>query len=156
MPCLKKIDLPNRGTAENGIRLRSSLQIDWPMTMVASRPLQFLNKLSAAVPLWPWKSALFRNIQEDMAKRFLGMGELKFSFVTPSTQNAITVPREIYWINSSKAEFNNKDLGKPVKRDQNPMIGNVPLPIRPVFMVGEAHAKIKDSEEYTKTRQEVK
>ncbi|MDQ4076252.1 MAG: hypothetical protein M3220_08395 [Chloroflexota bacterium] len=37
----------------------------------------------------------------------------------------------------------------------NPTIGDVPLPTRPTFVIGQAHARIKDREEYRRTRERV-
>ncbi len=143
-------------TASNELHVRmESPHLEWRMQMQASPPLRFLNVLLDSVSLEQWRSARFRQIQEYFSKRFLGMGDLKFAFVTPSGQETITIPKQIYFITSAKVEFNGRDLGHPVKLEQNPTIGQVPLPVRPVFMVGEAHATINNPVEYERTRKMV-
>jgi hypothetical protein len=48
------------------------------------------------------------------------------------------------------------DLGEPVRLPTNPDIGGIPLPTRPTFVIGQAHARIKDPEEYRRTRTSVR
>lgn len=57
--------------------------------MTAPLPLRVLNALSAALPLWTWKPALLLRVREWVAKWLLAMGDLRFSFVTPSGHNNV-------------------------------------------------------------------
>jgi hypothetical protein len=126
------------------------------MSMTASPFLRVLNVLNAALPLWIWKLAVQRRIGEWMAKRLLAMGDIPFSFVTPSQQDAILIPRRIVFIDSSEAVWEGHDLGEPVRLQANPTIGGIPLPTRPTFVIGQAHARILDRTEYRRTRESVR
>jgi hypothetical protein len=124
----------------------------WTMTMAAPGGLRFLNRLSALLPLWTWKPSPLLRIREWVARRFLGMGKLRFSFLTPSGQAAVIMPEQLFFIESSKAVLEGEDLGQPTRLSENPTIGGTPLPTRPSFVIGQAHARIKDPEEYRRTR----
>lgn len=123
--------------------------------MTAPALLRALNVVSAALPLWTWKPGPLLRIREWMAKRVLGMGDLRFSFITPSRQSAVIMPERIYLIQSSQATLEGTDLGQLTRLSANPTIGGVPLPTRPAFVIGQAHARIKDPDEYRRTRESV-
>lgn len=55
----------------------------------------------------------------------------------------------------SKALFDGQDLGKPVRVEQNPVIGSFNLPARPVFAEGRAYFQILDIQEYRRLRREL-
>ena len=139
-------------------RLRVELEepdLEWTMEMSAPWTLHRLNAASAALPLPVWKMSPALHLGEWMAKRWLDLGDLRFSFETPSGQSAAIIPQEIFFIRSSEARLQGKDLGQPVRLPENPEIGSVALPKRPVFMIGHAFARILDAEEYRQMRRAV-
>jgi hypothetical protein len=81
---------------------------------------------------------------EWIAKRFLDMDDtIRFTITTPSEQDAILIPARQYFIESSEAIWEDQNLGTPVHLDKNPTIGGVPLPTRPILVIGEAHARTR-------------
>lgn len=101
-------------TGPNQLRVEMERpRLVWTMSMTAPALLRALNLVSAALPLWTWKPSPLLRIPEWMAKRFLGMGDLRFSFITPSRQNAVIMPERIYLIESSRATLEGADLGQP-------------------------------------------
>ena len=158
-PALKHAELTHidvTWTGRNDLRVEmEEPRLVWTMSMTASALLRALNALSAGLPLWTWKPLPLLRIREWMARRFLGMGDLRFSFVTPTQQDAVIMPERIFLIESSQATLEGRDLGHPIRLSTNPAIAGVPLPTRPAFVVGQAHARIKDPEEYRRTRESV-
>jgi len=152
---LTSIELTWTGPNELRVEMERP-RLVWTMSMTAPPLLRALNALSAEQPLWTWKPAPLLWIREWIAKQFLAMGDLHFSFVTPSGQQAIIMPEQIFFIDSSEEVLEGDDLGQPVRLDLNPTIGEVPLPKRPTFMIGQAHARIKDPEEYQRTQERVR
>ncbi|MBW3672123.1 MAG: hypothetical protein KY432_10690 [Acidobacteria bacterium] len=59
------------------------------------------------------------------------MGDLRFSFLNPRDQSAVVMLEQMFFIDNSDAKLNGKDLGQPVRLEQNPTIGDVALPTRP-------------------------
>lgn len=159
-PALRHADLTSielTWTGPNDLRVEMEApRLMWTMSMTASPLLRPLNAVSAALPLWTWKPAPLLRIREWMAKELLGMGDLRFSFVTPSGQNAVIMPEQIFFIDASEAVWEGRDLGDPVRLTTNPTIGGVPLPSRPAFVIGQAYARIKDRKEYRRTREEIR
>lgn len=124
----------------------------WTMSMTASPFLRVMNAVSGSLPLWSWKPAPLLRVRRWMA-RLLGMGDIRFSFEMPSGQAATIMPERIFFIESSKALLEGQDLGEPVRLGENPSIGGIPLPARPTFAIGQAHMRIRDHEEYRRTRE---
>jgi hypothetical protein len=159
-PALKHTELTRiniRWTGPRDLRVEmNDPPLSWTMTMNATPLLRSLNPLSRSMPLSTWRHTPSLKLREWMAKQLLGMGDIHFSFTTPSGHQAIIMPEQNFFISDSKAILKNQDLGHPVKLEKNPTIGKVPLPVRPVFIIGQSHAKIKDMEEYRETKEALK
>jgi len=158
-PALKHAELNQIGiewTGPNDLRIEmQDPPLIWTMTMAESPLLRMLNPASASMPLHSWRGATSLRLREWMARHMMGMGNLRFSFLTPSGQQAIIMPQQSFYITGSRANLKGLDLGHPVHLKINPTIGNIALPRRPVFMVGQAHAKIKNTDEYHSSRNRV-
>lgn len=142
-------------TGPNELRVEmEEPQLEWTMTISAPVLLKGLNAVSSVLPLWSWKPASLRRVREWIAERFLGMGDLRFSFIMPSSHDTIIMPEEVFFIEESDAELNGRSLGDSVRLKTNPTIGDVPLPTRPTFVLGQAHMQITNPAEYRRTREE--
>lgn len=128
----------------------------WTMSVSASPLLRKANAVSASLPLWTWKPKPLLWPREWMARRLLHMGDLEFSFRTPSGHDTVIMPEEVYFITKSEAILDGDSLGVPVGLDTNPTIGDVPLPTLPSFVIGQAHMRITDADEYRRTRERVR
>jgi hypothetical protein len=140
-------------------RLRVEMErprLTWTMAITASPLVRVLNAASAALPLWTWKPAPLLRLREWMANRLFDEGDLRFSFVTPSGHDTTIMPEQMLFIKASEAVWDGQDLGTPVRLDANPTIGGIPLPKRPTFVIGQAHMRTPDREEYKRTRQQAR
>lgn len=132
-----------------------SPSLTWTMSVSAPPALLVLNAVSATLPLWTWRVQALLNMRAWIARRLLGMGDLQFSFVTPTHRDAVIIPERIYFIESSDAVLDGESLGEPVRLDANPTVGDVPLPTRATFVIGQAQVRIVDHEEYEETRRKI-
>src|SRR5262245_9355128 len=129
--------------------------LEWSMSMRSTRLLDVVNALSARMPLWTWKPAPLVALRNWMARRLLGMGDVQLSGRMPSGHVGTLMPQQMYFISEARAVLEGRDLGRPTHVAENPRIGGVPLPARPVFAVGQAHWRIVDPDEYRRTRAEL-
>jgi hypothetical protein len=150
---LADVDVTWTGPNELRVEMEEP-RLVWTMTMSAPLPLRGLNAMSSLLPLRSWKPAPLLRVREWMAKRFLGMGDLRFSFTMPNGHDTVIMPEEVFFIGESEAVLNGCSLGEPVRLETNPTIGDVPLPIRPTFVLGQAHMRITNPEEYRRAREE--
>jgi hypothetical protein len=125
--------------------------LDWTLSVHASPALAALNAVSAVMPLATWRPATLRRVRERMAHA-LGMGQLRLSGGMPSGHVGTVMPQRMYYVDHAQATLDGVDLGRPCRTDQNPMIGDLPLPSRGVLVVGQAMWQIRDPIEFNRTR----
>jgi hypothetical protein len=124
----------------------------WTMTIAAPLPLRVMNVVSARLPLASWRPPALLRAREWIARRLLGMGDIRLSGTMPSGHVGILMPQRIYFIAAASAVLDGRDLGAPVRVPENPTIGEVTLPARPTFAIGQAHWRIVDHAEYERQR----
>jgi hypothetical protein len=129
-------------------------QLEWTVRMKEPAIFHLLNKVNNALPFWTWKSSLLLKMREWIAQ-WLGMGKIKLSGKMPSGHFGILMPQRMFPIDWARVSINEIDLGTPVKVRPNPKIGEVPLPARGVFAIGQAHWEIINEKEYRDTRAEL-
>jgi hypothetical protein len=127
--------------------------LDWSLTASSTRLLDFLNGISAAMPLSTWRPRSLVRARERLA-RALGMGHLEMSGVMPSGHSGTLMPTQMYLVDDSRATLDGVDLGRPVSLQENPRIGEVALPARGVLAIGQAVWEILNRTEYERTRAE--
>lgn len=131
-------------------------RLAWTMTVSAPLHRGMLFAADASLPLWTWRRGPLLRLREWMTRRLLDIGDVRLSFTTPSGHDTVFVPEEEYAITESEAVLDGRSLGEPVRLDENPTIGDVPLPTRPSFVVGQVHLRIEDLDEYERTRERVR
>jgi len=141
------------GPADLAIRMDQP-ELIWTVHMRETRALSVLNRISGALPFWSWQHEALLKPREWVA-RLLGLGTLHLAGVMPSGHFGILMPQQMYFVERSHALLDGQDLGSPARASRNPMIGDVPLPARGVFAVGQAHWMIRDPEEFARTRAEL-
>lgn len=151
---LATIDVVWTGPSEVRIEMDEPSLV-WTMSLRAPSFLHALNAVNARLPLWTWRPDPLLRIREWIAKRFLGMGNVRFSFTSASGHETTIMPQEVYLVDDASATFEGDDLGDLVRLETNPTIGGVPTPKRPVFVFGQAHMGILDPEEYRRSRERV-
>jgi hypothetical protein len=148
-----KIDLIWRGPMELMIKINYP-QLEWTVRMKEPLLLSLVNKLSKRMPLWTWKYHVLLRPREWMARAF-GIGTIKLAGHMPSGHLGILMPQRMYFIDGASVKLQGVDLGTPVRVRPNPRIGDVPLPARGIFAIGQAHWEILDEVEYLRTKAEL-
>jgi hypothetical protein len=127
-------------------------------TIAAREPamLRVLNAASPRLPLRTWRSAGLVRARELLARRLLGLGDIRLSGTTPSGHDGIFMPARMYLIDETTAVLAGEDLGRSTRVSPNPRIGDVALPARGVLAMGGAAWEILDHDEYARTCAETK
>ena len=126
--------------------------LDWTLTATETPLLRALNAISARLPVWTWRPRWLLRARELLARRVLGMGDLKMRATMPSGHVGTLMPQRMYLIDDATATLDGIDLGHPAHASPTPDIGGFPLPARGVLAVGQAAWPILDRDEYTRTR----
>lgn len=128
--------------------------LEWTLTATETRPLRFLNSMSAAMPLASWRWPPLIRMRERLAG-MLGMGRLQLSGTMPSGHAGTLMPQRMYYVDTSRAILDGIDLGRPARLEVNPKIGEVALPARGVLAIGGGVWRIRDHAEYDRTRSQM-
>lgn len=118
--------------------------LDWTLTARQTPMLRAMNAISPRLPLGSWRSPRFVRAREVMARRALGLGDIRMSGTMPSGHAGILMPERMYFIDDSTAVLEGEDLGRPTQVTPNPDIGGVPLPARGVLAIGQGAWQILD------------
>ncbi len=144
-------------TAPNDLRVEvDDPALEWTLSMGAQSPLRALNAVNAALPRWTWRVDALVRLREWVARHYLEYGDIRLSFTTASGHETVLLALENYRIDTTTARLEGRSLGEPVSLDENPTIGDVPLPSAPSFVFGEAHAAIRDEAEYRRAKERVR
>ena len=128
--------------------------LDWTLTATETGLLRALNAMSARLPIWTWRPRVLLRARELLARRVLGMGDLRMSGTMPSGHTGTLMPGRMYFIDDSTATLGGTDLGHAARVTLTPDIGGFPLPARGVLAIGQAAWPILDHDEYARTRRE--
>ena len=128
--------------------------LEWTLTAREPAPLRALNGMSARLPVWTWRPRALLRAREVLARRVMGMGELRMSGTMPSGHTGTLMPQRMYFIDDSTASLGETDLGHAARVNPTPDIGGFPLPARGVLAIGQAAWPILDHDEYARTRRE--
>jgi hypothetical protein len=147
-----RISLSWEGPASLRVTLDAP-KLDWTLTARTTPLLTALNAVSARLPLATWRPPPLVHAREHLAHA-MHLGRLQMSGVMPSGHTGTLMPQRLYFIDESRATLGGVDLGRPVRLDDNPRIGDVALPARGILAIGQALWKILDPVEYERTRAE--
>ncbi|MET9887943.1 hypothetical protein ABZZ20_33390 [Streptomyces sp. NPDC006430] len=145
-----RIQLAWTGPASLRVTMDSP-SLDWTLTARSTPVLTVMNAVSSALPLATWRPRLLLRSRELMA-RALGLGSVQMAGVMPSGHTGTLMPERMYYIADARAVLDGVDLGRPVRLNRNPRIGEVPLPARGILAIGQAAWQIRDRAEYERTR----
>ncbi|HLZ25801.1 MAG TPA: response regulator transcription factor [Chloroflexota bacterium] len=111
--------------------------LSWTVSIGRAPLLGLLNRRSERLTDNPQPSARTLKAREWIARRLLGMGrDMRLAGPTPNGYESVLLPRQLFFLRASHAVLEGIDLGTPVRLPDNPMLGTVPLPARPAFVVG--------------------
>jgi len=148
-----KISLRWTSNSELHIKMEE-LELEWTIKMYEPFYLHLINAVSKRMPLWTWKPSSLLKFREWMAS-LLGVGKIKLKGFMPSGHLGTLMPQRMYFIKATQLKLNGVDLGHEVHVYPNPKIGDVPLPARGIFAIGEAYWEIIDFGEYYQTKREL-
>ncbi|MDX1658397.1 MAG: hypothetical protein R3343_06225 [Nitriliruptorales bacterium] len=129
-------------------------ELRWRLEVEETWLLRVLNALHAPLPLGTWRHRALVAVRERLLK-ILGLGAVSLSGEAPTGVHLVAALREMFWVSTSTAVLDGRDLGAPTVLEDCPTIGGWPLPRRGVLAVGEAHATTPDREEYRRLRRRV-
>lgn len=107
--------------------------LDWTFTAATTPVLAAVN---AVLPVVNRHRGLMVSAG-DLLARVLGMGRFTMSMTAPSGHRGTLLPSSMFFVERARAQLEGHDLGRPVRSEQSPRIGDVHLPARAVLATGQ-------------------
>lgn len=126
-------------------------ELVWTASMADSSLVDVVNAISTTVPEALARTRPLTQVMEWMGGTVFDLGSINLAGVTPNGQEAILLPRQLVPIASASAHFDGTDLGEPAKHAENPTIGELKLPARPILAIGKGYFTMEDTTEYEST-----
>jgi hypothetical protein len=124
--------------------------LEWTLTAHAPPVLALVNAVSSRLPVSSWRPRSLVLARERIA-RWFGMGDLQLQGVMPSGHTGRLMPEQMFLVDRSTARLDDRDLGRPVRLQENPSIGDFRLPARGVLVKGGAEWDVLDPVGYART-----
>jgi hypothetical protein len=112
--------------------------LTWTMELQTTAPTALMSGAGRLMPGAAWRSGAVLAAMGRMAGPILQAGRMELAGHAPNGQWYRAAPRRIWSVASSSAMVNGIDLGRPGELPRQAHIGDVPLPQRGIFLVGEA------------------
>ena len=130
-------------------------RLEWHVSMATPPLFKVMNAISPRLPEPLWRAPTTLRAFERLGKTLFDLGDITLIGTAPNGHFTILMPQRMFLITGAQAKLNGYDLGHPTRSAENPAIGAVNLPARPVFAVGRAYFEIQDPVEYERTIKEL-
>lgn len=131
-------------------------RLEWTISMTATPLLKIMNKVSSTLPERLWCIPAVLGTMERIGGSLFDLGDITLSGTVPNGQFSTLMPRRMYLIDTSTAQLDGENLGGPIRSNENPSIGAVKWPARPIFAIGGGYFETKDPVEYRETIEELR
>jgi hypothetical protein len=130
--------------------------LEWHVSMATPPLFKLMNAISPRLPEPLWRAPVMLRAFERLGKTLFDLGDVTLTGIAPNGHFTMLLPQRMFPIISTQAKLNGQDLGNPTRSEENPAIGSVSLPARPIFAVGRAYFEIQDPIEYERTIEELR
>lgn len=131
-------------------------RLQWTISMTGPPLVRLMNAVSQRIPERLWRTPMMLRAFERIGDTLFDLGDVTLFGRAPNGHFAMVMPIRMFPIASSTARLEGADLGQPTRSRENPSIGALRLPARPVFAVGRAYFEMQDPDEYRQTVTELR
>jgi hypothetical protein len=132
-------------TGPSSLRVEVTGFLDWELELGATPITSSLSAVGSAMPRALWRNPLVLSTIGGTAGPLLGAGHLRLQGSVPNGQWFQANPRRAWVVTSSRATVEGVDLGPPGPLERQARLGDMWLPQRGLFFVGEAYFEAFDA-----------
>lgn len=123
-------------------------RLEWTVRLQGSPFTRLANKVLPHLPLNVYRRRPALALIRRLADRALGLGPLDLEGTVPGGQRMLVQPHRLYLVRDAQAKLVGRDLGRPVRADENPTTGTFRWPALGILAEGCIYAEIDDQEAY--------
>jgi hypothetical protein len=111
----------------------------WDIELGSTVATRLLSHVGAAAPRWMWRNPAALRATAVLASTLLATGKLCLHGTTPNGQWFLANPRRAWIVTASRATIAGQDAGPTGPLERQTRLGDLWLPQRGVFFVGETY-----------------
>lgn len=131
-------------------------KLEWTLSLTASPLVRGMNAMIRRLPDPLWRQGWMLHSMEGMAAALFNLGRITLLGTVPNGHLTTFLPKRMFFVAAANAKLEGRDLGQPTRSQETPAIGEIRLPARPLFFIGQAYAVMQDPEEYRRTVAELR
>jgi hypothetical protein len=111
----------------------------WQVELGSTLPSRLLSAVGGAAPRWLWRNPAALAATARLAGPVLGAGRIRLQGSVPNGQWFQANPHLAWIVTASRASIAGQDVGPPGPLEAQTRLGDVWLPQRGLFFIGEAY-----------------
>jgi hypothetical protein len=111
----------------------------WEIELGSTLATRLMSGMGGAAPRWLWRNPVALGATGRMAGPLLGTGKIRLQGRVPNRQWFQANPRFAWMVTASRATIDGKDAGPTGPLDHQTRLGDLWLPQRGIFFVGESY-----------------
>ena len=143
-----EIEIRWTGPRSFSVELQGTRKLNWEVSLAASPKTRLMNAMSTLMPAAFWRNRVVMRSMGTAASALLGAGKLGLVGTAPNGQTFIANPKLIWFIPSSRAEFDGRDLGETGPLAEQEKLGDFWIPQRGIFVIGGGFFEPFDAERH--------
>jgi hypothetical protein len=132
-------DIDLSWTGPRSLRVEVSGFVHWELELAETPVTWSLSTIGSAMPRALWRNPLVLSTIGGTAGPLLGVGQMRLQGSVPNGQWFQANPKRAWLVASSRASLEGEDLGAPGPLERQTRLGDVWLPQRGLFFVGESY-----------------
>jgi hypothetical protein len=120
------------------VELKGAHRLSWDVSLAASPATRMMNAIGSAMPSTLWRNRAVLRSMGAVASVALGAGKLGLVGIAPNGQAFMANPKLIWFVPSSRAEVDGRDLGGVGPLAEQERLGDFWIPQRGIFVIGGA------------------
>jgi hypothetical protein len=119
--------------------------LEWQVDLGSNLPSRAMSGMGAAMPTMLWRNSAALALTARMAAPVLGTGKIRLQGKVPNGQWFQANPRQMWLVTESRAAIAGEDAGAPAPLNAQTRLGDLWLPQRGIFFVGQSYLESFDA-----------
>ena len=143
-----EVEIRWTGPRSFSVEVRGDHRVSWDVSLASSPATRIMSFVGALMPVAMWRSRAVLRAMGAVASVALGAGKLGLVGTVPNGQAFSANPKLIWFIPSSRAQVDGRDLGEVGPLAEQERLGDFWIPQRGIFVIGGAFFEPFDAERH--------
>ncbi|MEE2521680.1 hypothetical protein V1639_01770 [Pseudarthrobacter sp. J75] len=146
-----KVSVHWDGPASFTVRVEGPTELTWDVELTETAVTRLMSGICGAVPEKLWRNTVFLSAMGLVAGPMMQAGKIGLTGKVPNRQSFQARPQRIWFVSSSRARLDGKDLGNMGPLPLQDRLGDFWIPQRGIFMIGTSLFDVLDPQHHILT-----